>query len=87
MKKIRIISLIIILFVNIFLITQKYSLNNKINNIDEEIKQKQEQINDNKSQIDLLTTAKQEAMQNSELIEKEYKVWIHQNEKLEDILN
>lgn len=87
MKKIRIISLIIFLTVNIFLITQKYSLNNKINNIEEEINQKQEQINDNKSQIDLLTITKQEAMQNSELIEKEYKVWIHQNEKLEDILN
>lgn len=70
-----------------FFIIGNVDKNNRIEKLEEEIKQKQIQIVENNSQIELLSTTKEKAMKDSELIDKEYKVWVHQNEKLQDILN
>lgn len=87
MKKIGITSIILLILIDIFFIIGNVDKNNRIEKLEEEIKQKQIQIVENNSQIELLSTTKEKAMKDSELIDKEYKVWVHQNEKLQDILN
>lgn len=87
MKKIGFTSIVLLILIDIFFIIGNVDKNNRIEKLEEEIKQKQIQIVENNSQIELLSTTKEKAMEDSELIDKEYKVWVHQNEKLQDILN
>ena len=73
--------------INVLLIVSNFYVNNKIEYTNEIITQKNQQIEYNKQQINQLESSIQQAKANSELVEKEYNVWVHQNEKLQDILN
>lgn len=85
MRKNKRIILLLIL-TSIFLLCIIISLDNKNNRINHEIVEKEALIERNDSKINTLTLEIEDASNKSEYLKKEYKVWVHQLEKLENIL-
>lgn len=79
--------IITLLVIGAFLFGLRIISINKIKLLDEDIFEKESLIENNDLQITDLSSKKDELVKNYELVEKEYKVWIHQNEKLENILH
>lgn len=79
--------IITLLVIGAFLFGLRIISNNKIKLLDEDIFEKESLIENNDLQITDLSSKKDELIKKNELVEKEYKVWIHQNEKLENILH
>lgn len=85
MNKKRIL-IILLLIINVFLIFAKTTIDKKALNSNLEYENKNVEIHDNDLHINELKENIEKASKENELIEKEYKVWIHQNEILTDIL-
>ena len=79
--------IITLLVIGAFLFGLRIISINKIKLLDEDIFEKESLIENNDLQITDLSSKKDELVKNYELVKKEYKVWIHQNEKLENILH
>lgn len=86
MRKLKTV-IVILLLANMFLFANNLVIKNKIKSTDISIDEKKIQIDNNKSQIGSLVSNKEKVEIENELVEKEYEVWIHQNEKLENLLH
>lgn len=86
MRKLKTV-IVILLLANMFLFANNLVIKNKIKSTDISIDEKKIQIDNNKSQIESLVSNKEKVEIENELVEKEYEVWIHQNEKLENLLH
>ena len=85
MKK-KLLVIVVLFVIGCFLFCMKIYVNNKLEEINSNIKEKEQLIMDNDSTINHLQASIEDAAKNNENIEKEYKVWVRQNEKLVDIL-
>lgn len=79
--------IIVVLIVDAFLFASKIYLDKQIKQLDQTINEKEILIDNNNTQVDLLSSSIDSAIEDSELVQKEYEVWIHQNEKLEKLLH
>lgn len=79
--------IISLLTINIFLLCIFLFTNNKTKKLNKNIEEKKLMVEDIDSKIESLQKTIDEVVIDNINVEKEYKVWIHQNEKLENILH
>lgn len=86
MKK-KFVIVLVLIAIDSFLLCTRIFGNKKSEELNRNIEEKEQLIIDNDLKISSLQATIAEAEKNNDNVEKEYKVWVHQNEKLENILH
>ena len=78
--------IILFLSISVFFAYQSNKLKQEYEEINNNINHLNKQISNNKNTIDEIQNSIEEYKNNNALLNKEYEVWVHQNQKLEKIL-